>query len=294
MEVKSLLVKFGTDTAAMEAGFKKADGLIAANAENFKKAGRIMTVAGAAIVGSIGLMIKNYTDAGDAIHKMSKRTGFSCEALSALKYAAEISGSSIESLEKGVKKMSMSIYDGTRGSLEYVEAFEQIGLSAEELVDLSPEEQFMKIAEGLAEMENKGTRAALAQKLLGRAGTELLPLFEEGEDGIKRLTEEAARMGFISDTEAAANSSLVYIASIAQYPRVSMSCCGQEVPEKQKTECWAVAQQRITDGRWFYLKIPQNVLDREGVTQEMVDQFYATFGCVDEEYDDSWVYQEEE
>ena len=181
--VKSLLVKFGTDTQGMEAGFKKADGLIAKNAEQFKKAGRTIAVAGAAITGAITLMVRSYVKAGDEIHKMALRTSFSTEALSELQYAAEISGASLSDIEKGVKKMSKTILDASDGLATYVRAFDRIGLSAEDLIKLSPEEQFDKIAKAIASVENPTIRAATAQDIFGRAGTKLLPLFAAGEKG---------------------------------------------------------------------------------------------------------------
>lgn len=195
METKSLLVRFGTDTAKMEAGFKKADGLIQKNSEKFKQAGRGIAVAGAAIVGSLGLMVKGYAAAGDEVHKMALRTGFSTEALSELKYAAEISGTSLATVEKGVKKMASSIGEAELGVKTYTDAFKLIGIEVSELQGLNPEEQFMKMAAGIAEIEDPTQRAYAAQKLLGRAGTELLPLFAEGAEGMEELRQKARDMG---------------------------------------------------------------------------------------------------
>jgi len=203
MEVKSLLVRFGTDLKAMEDGFKKADGLIQKHSEKFKKVGKAMTVAGAAIVGSLGMMVKSYVAAGDEVHKMALRTSFSTEALSELKYAAEISGATLADVEKGIKKMSKTIVDASDGLTTYVRAFDRIGLTAEELMALSPEEQFDKISQAIARVENPTIRAAAAQDIFGRAGTKLLPLFAEGEKGLEALRAKAREMGIVFDQEAA-------------------------------------------------------------------------------------------
>jgi len=195
MDVKSLMVHLGANISGMDAGFKKADGLIQKNREKFQKAGKAITVAGAAIVGTIGLMVKGYVKAGDEVHKMSLRTGMSTEALSELKYAAEISGSSLGSLEKGVKKMAKSLTDADAGLMTYIRSFDRIGLSVEDLMALSPEDQFMKIAKGIAELESPTLRAATAQEIFGRAGTELLPLFAEGASGMEDLRQKARDLG---------------------------------------------------------------------------------------------------
>jgi len=182
---------------------KSLAGFASNNSADFKKMGMAMTVAGGVIVGAIGLMVKKYATAGDEVHKMALRTGFATETLSELKYAAEISGGSLTSLEKGVKKMSKSLTDASIGLETYVRSFDRIGLSVEDLMALSPEEQFLKIAEGIAALESPTLRAATAQEIFGRAGTELLPLFAEGVDGMEALRQKAKDLGYSFDQEAA-------------------------------------------------------------------------------------------
>jgi len=195
--------KWDASVKTVKGDLKTLGGKIQANSAKFKSMGRGMTMAGGAIVASMGLMIKKYAQAGDQVHKMALRTGFATSTLSELKYAAEISGGSITSLEKGIKKMSKSLTDASIGLETYVRSFDRIGLSVEELMALSPEDQFLKIAEGIASLESPTLRAATAQEIFGRAGTELLPLFAEGVDGMAALREKAKELGYSFDTEAA-------------------------------------------------------------------------------------------
>ena len=200
------MVRVGADTKEMERGLKTAGAKMKAFGNQMKKIGKVAAVAGAAVVGAVGMMVKSYVKAGDEVHKMALRTGFSTEKLSELKYAAEISGASLETLEKGVKKMAKTILDASKsgGALAtYVRAFEQIGLTAEELIDLSPEDQFDKIARAIASVENPTIRAARAQDIFGRAGTALLPLFAEGAEGLDKLRKKAHELGIVFDQEAA-------------------------------------------------------------------------------------------
>ena len=50
------------------------------------------------------------------------------------------------------------------------------------------------------------TKAALAQDVFGRAGTELLPLFAEGEAGMAALREQARGLGIVMSGNAAAGA----------------------------------------------------------------------------------------
>lgn len=200
---KSFMVRVGADTKDMERGLKSARAKMKAFGNQIKKIGKVTAVAGAAVAGAVGLMVKNYIKAGDEVHKMALRTGFSTESLSELKYASDISGASLESLEKGVKKMSKTILDASDGLMTYVRAFDRIGLKAEELMELSPEDQFDRIARAIARVESPTIRAATAQEIFGRAGTQLLPLFAEGEAGLEKLRKKAHELGLVFDQEAA-------------------------------------------------------------------------------------------
>ncbi|GAH13266.1 unnamed protein product, partial [marine sediment metagenome] len=53
------------------------------------------------------------------------------------------------------------------------------------------------------EVEDPTKRAALAQDIFGRAGTELLPLFAAGKEGLAELRKEAHDLGIVFDQEAA-------------------------------------------------------------------------------------------
>jgi len=182
---------------------KTLGGFVSKNSADFKKMGMAMTMAGGVIVASMGLMIKKYVDAGDQIDKMSKRTGFAAETLSELRYAAEISGANIESLEKGVKRMAKTIVDAGEGMATYRRAFDRIGVSVEDLQAMNPEQQFLTIADAIAKVEDPTIRAATAQDVFGRAGTQLLPLFAQGSEGLDDLRQKAHELGIVFDKEAA-------------------------------------------------------------------------------------------
>jgi len=195
-ELSKLFVTIGAKTGQFEKGMKGVS-------KQMKQVGIAAAAMGAAIVGSLALSVKSFVEAGDQIQKMALRTGFSTEALSELKFAAEISGASIESLEKAVKRMSTAILDAQDGLAETVRQLDRLKISVEDLQGLSPEEAFFKLANAIAELPDPLQRAAIAQRIFGRAGTELLPLLAEGAAGIQELREQARELGIVWDQEAA-------------------------------------------------------------------------------------------
>ena len=74
--------------------------------------------------------VKSFLDTGDELDKMSKRLGISVESLSELKFAAEQSGASLDDIEKGVKKLSSSVFDANNGIKASSDAFRALGLNA--------------------------------------------------------------------------------------------------------------------------------------------------------------------
>ena len=155
-------------------------GWVKKNSAQFKKMGLAIAAMGTAALFTFKKMVKQYVEVGDMVHKMALRTGFAAETLSELAYAADISGADISMLEKGVKKMSKTIVDASYGLETYLRVFRSLGLEVEDLLALSPEEQFMKIGSAIADMEDDTLRTAAAVDVFGRSGTMLLPLFKEG------------------------------------------------------------------------------------------------------------------
>jgi hypothetical protein len=160
-----------------------------------------LTAASAVVLTPLVAATKQFASYGDTLDKMSKRTGVAVETLSGLAYAASQTGTDIETLEKGFFGLSRSYFDASRGSGEATEAFKRIGLSMKDLAGLSPEQQFKKVAEGLSKVSDESERGAIAQKLLGRSGRQLLPMFADGAAGLERFRAEAEKLGITLSTE---------------------------------------------------------------------------------------------
>ena len=202
-----LLVKIGTDTKQLSAGLDAADKKVGGFANTIQKhhkaIGMAMSAMGAAILAAGALSVKQFASMGDEVHKMALRTGFSTEALSELRHAAALSGASLAGVEKASRTLSGAILDAGYGLETYVRAFDQIGLSYENLAKLSPEQQFITVLEALADVDDEFERAAIATDLFGRAGTQLLPMLERGSEGLRDMRQETHDLGEVFDLEAA-------------------------------------------------------------------------------------------
>jgi len=157
--------------------------------------GRSLAMLATAAAAPLAGMTLSFAAAGDNLDKMSKRTGVGVKALSELAFAAEQSGASLDSVEKGIRGMQRSLLNAEMGSKTATDALSALGLSVDELSGMSPEDQFTKIADAIGDVEDPSKRAALAMQLFGRAGSELLPMMSENAEGIANLRKEANELG---------------------------------------------------------------------------------------------------
>lgn len=70
-------------------------------------------------------------------------------------------------------------------------AFDALGLSADRLKALTPEQQFLAVAEALRRIPDPTARAAAAMAVFGKSGTRLLPVIQD----LESLRSEARRLG---------------------------------------------------------------------------------------------------
>lgn len=140
---------------------------------------------------------------GDETKKLSRNIGISGETMQELGFAAGIAGSDTATLGKGIQSLGRNLNDArAKGSGPFVDAIEDMGFALEDFDGLKPDEAFEKFADEIAKIEDPIKKGANAQALMGRAGKTLIPLLDEGGDGIRRLREEARELGGVMGEDA--------------------------------------------------------------------------------------------
>lgn len=162
-------------------------------------------------VGAFANYIKGAIDAAGALADLSQKTGVSAQTLSGLEYAAKMSGTTIEGVANGMKKLATNMYESADGTGETAEAFKKLGVSVlDSTGKLRGTDAVMgDIATQFAGLEDGAGKTALAVKIFGKSGADLIPLLNEGADGIEALRERAEELGLtISDQTAASMEAL--------------------------------------------------------------------------------------
>ena len=161
---------------------------------------KMMAFAGMGLAG-VTYVTKRFIDLGDALNKMSARTGATVEWLSAMSFGAERSGATIEMLEQAIRKLNKAIAEAQNGNRTPYEVFRRLRIdpSSMEFRSLDAGAQFELVARRLHEVQSQAEKTRLAMALFEEGGVMLLPLLGD----IDKLKEKAKELGIIMTKEQA-------------------------------------------------------------------------------------------
>lgn len=200
VSLEANVARFESDLNKAEFMAKKAMDTIGNVSETAMKAvkGAVMAMAAAYTFDAFADGIKGAIASAGELDQMAKKTGATVEALSGLKSAAKLSGTSLEEVGGGLQKLSKAMFEAAGGSQKQSDLFKSLGV---EVTDSSGKlrdsgEVMLDLAKKLDSMDSSTQAVATAQMLLGKRGAELLPFMQDlaeiGELNAKVTSEMAA------------------------------------------------------------------------------------------------------
>jgi hypothetical protein len=149
----------------------------------------------AAGIGGMGFLLKSTLSTLDAVSKLSRRLGITTEALLGLRHAGELAGISVQAMDKALETFTRRMGEVKAGSGEAKRGLEALGLSAERMIAMTPDKALLVIADRIETLGTQAEKAAAAYFLFGRAGAQMLNLFEQGAAGIEKAQKQAEKLG---------------------------------------------------------------------------------------------------
>lgn len=206
MNVFELYAKIALDTGDYEKGLEDASGKTSSFADKLKtglaNAGKIAAVGIGAVTTATTALYAGVTAAagqvasyGDNIDKMSQKMGMSAEAYQEWDAVMQHSGTSIESLQSGMKTLANAVESGN-------DAFERLGISQEQIAKMSNEELFSATITALQNVGNETERTYLAGQLLGRGATELGALLNTSAEDTQAMKDRVHELGGVMSDDA--------------------------------------------------------------------------------------------
>jgi hypothetical protein len=193
-------VEVGANNAGLLKGLQAAQERVQAFGKGVAAVGGTLAGLGASISAPLLGAAKSFADAGSALNDASARTGVSVEALSTLSFAANQTGTDLETVEGAIRKMQKALVAGSEENLQAAGTFASLGLSVESLMRLSPDQQFERMAKAIAAIPDPTAKAGAAMQVFGKSGTAIIPLI----DDMQALSKQARELGLVMSAEDAA------------------------------------------------------------------------------------------
>jgi len=187
------------------AGMKKSMAGAQASFERVGTAIKAMSALAITAGVALGVMIKGQIDAADKAQKTAQSIGMTVDKLTALQYAADMSGVSQEQLTTALTITAKNAALAAEGTGSAADAYAELGISVKDADGKMKASNILidEVADKFAKMPDGVKKTSLAVQLFGRQGAAMIPMLNEGSQGIKTLTDEARVLGIVLDTETA-------------------------------------------------------------------------------------------
>jgi hypothetical protein len=178
-----------------------------------------------AVIDNVKRVGKAADDAGEA----AERAGVSVRFLTSVGAAAADSGSSVEGLGDALKFLNRNAASAAEGDKELTKEFLGLGVAVLDATGkIRPtEDLFFDVADAIAAVDDPAKKTKSAMALLGRGGTDMIPLLNKGAGAIRAFAAEVDSLGGSIDEELAASGdkfgmlTTLYDAAIAGIQRTA-------------------------------------------------------------------------
>ncbi len=188
MSSQTIEFSFGFDLSQLQSGANKAQALVA------RSMGRISAGTAVAFGAAAGAVseafakiaeiahgtaekVKGVFEQGAALNSLSQQTGIAAGRLYQMSAAFKRTDVDASKLGPAINRLQLHLAAAANGNKAASTAFNNLGLAFEKLIRLTPDKQFQAVAAAIAALPTPTARAADSMALFGRAGAELLPLF---------------------------------------------------------------------------------------------------------------------
>jgi hypothetical protein len=196
MIVRELLAKFGIEFDGKESVEKVSHAvhLFHDALENVEKVAHYVKEAYEGLIGG-------NVELASQTSKAAEKIGISAQEYQKLEYAAYQADVGTDTLNTGLKLLAKNAVAAAEGSDEMTEAFAGIQLRDQNHHLKTSSELLLDVAEKFEKTENPTERMALALKLFGRSGADMIPLLKLGRKGVAAYGAEIEKLGGIMSND---------------------------------------------------------------------------------------------
>lgn len=214
MADQQVVLRITGDSTGAVANLKKVEGSVKDFADNTGSLAAQVKMhwlgLGAALVSVAGAwtIASRVLESMDSLSKMSQKLGVAVESLQAYRHAASLADVTIDQLQRGLSWLVKTAFDAASGLQGANQGFASLGISVTDATGKlkGTDTLFEEVADRLSKMEDGSEKTAIAMDLFGRSGANLIPLLNEGRDGLREMREEVEKLGISISEDAAKNA----------------------------------------------------------------------------------------
>lgn len=211
--IGALRVTLGLDSAQFEAGSKRAQAQAKGLGSSIEKTLMAPRAAVTALTGVLGTLAsalalqefvgaaKRAFDYADAIADLSDRTGASTRMIQEFRYAAQLSGSGVETADVALEKFSRTLGLAQSGSNAQIKLFRSLGVTSRDF-----DTAFRQTLDGLSRLPTIQQRNAASLQIFGKSAATLVGLMGQGTRGYDELARAAHNLGIVLDEDVIRNA----------------------------------------------------------------------------------------
>jgi hypothetical protein len=165
--------------------------------DKFKIASVSATAALSGVATTLAIIAKQTANVADELVRWNKVTGVSIKSLSQFRFMAQSIGIEFEDFADVLKETGVRAKEMQDGVGPLFDNFKHLGVAATTVTGelRATEDIFVDIVTALGKMENATLRGAIADEIFSDAGTKLIPILEQGAEGLAKMRKEADDLG---------------------------------------------------------------------------------------------------
>ena len=129
-----------------------------------------------------GMAIRSTLQQYDRVGKLATRFNVTAEALQRLGHVAQLGGSDMETVAKGMRQTNLAASEAKKGAKTYADEFAALGIDVDKFYALDHEDRWLAMSDAVANATDRNRAMAATQRIMGRAGAELFDIMEQGTE----------------------------------------------------------------------------------------------------------------
>jgi uncharacterized phage infection (PIP) family protein YhgE len=163
--------------------------------------GALAGIGAALALGAIKEQVTKALDYADALGDLSAQTGASTKLIQEFGYAAQLSGSSVETARAGLEKFTTILGQAQSGSKEAQQKLADLGVTSTD-VDTA----LRQAADGIDKLGTITEQRAATVALFGKANVDLVGTLNQGSGGLSEMAARANELGVVLSDDVIANA----------------------------------------------------------------------------------------